>query len=409
MKTKPLGAPRAPSQEAIREELEKRGWALSALSEAAAALARANSTELLIQEVCEAIAAQGPYVLAWVGRAENDAFRTVKVVGAAGSAVGYISNILVSWSESEITGRGPAGSCIRNNKTSVVIDGETDSGFEAWRQRAKEFGIRSVIGCPIPDGFTGMPFGSLMVYSKVPNTFGASEVQLFESLAKEIGFGLRSIERQHKLDDQIHEKELTQERLSTALRSTIEAMSKTMEWRDPYTAGHQKRVASISMAIARKLGWENERIQALYMAAMVHDIGKMAVPSEVLTKPSRLTDLEMQLVQGHVEAGYQILKDIPFPWPIADMVHQHHERLDGSGYPNHLQGDQICEEARVLAVADTIEAMATHRPYRPAKGLVAALDEVRVEAGIKLDARVVDAAFKLLTGENELQKIIDTQ
>ncbi|WP_251374365.1 HD domain-containing phosphohydrolase [Polynucleobacter sp. MWH-Aus1W21] len=397
------------SQEEIQTELEKRGWAISALSEAAAALARANSTELLIQEVCEAIASQGPYVLAWVGRAEDDTFKTVKVMGAAGAAAGYIKNIVVSWSEAEQTGRGPAGSSIRNNKTSVVVDGEIDPGFIAWRERAKEFGIRSAIGCPIPDGVSGIPFGVLLAYSKIPNTFGASEVQLFESLAKEIGFGLRSIERQHKLDDQIHEKELTQERLSTALRSTIEAMSKTMEWRDPYTAGHQKRVASISMAIARKLGWENERIQALYMAAMVHDIGKMAVPSEILTKPSRLNDIEMQLVQGHVEAGYQILKDIPFPWPIAEMVHQHHERLDGSGYPNGLKGDEICEEARVLAVADTIEAMATHRPYRPAKGLAAALDEIRIEAGTQLDAKVVDAAFKLLDGENELQKIIDTQ
>ena len=409
MKTKPLGVPLTTTQEAIQEELEKRGWALSALSEAAAALARANSTELLIQEVCDAIASQGPYVLAWVGRAEDDAFKTVKVVGAAGAAAGYIKNIVVSWSQAEQTGRGPAGSCIRNNKTSVVVDSEMDSGFIAWRERAREFGIRSAVGCPIPDGISGMPFGVLLVYSKVPNTFGASEVQLFESLAKEIGFGLRSIERQHKLDDQIHEKELTQERLSTALRSIIEAMSKTMEWRDPYTAGHQKRVASISMAIGRQLGWDNERLQALYMAAMVHDIGKMAVPSEILTKPSRLTDLEMQMVQGHVEAGYQILKDIPFPWPIAEMVHQHHERLDGSGYPNGLKGDEICEEARVLAVADTIEAMATHRPYRPAKGLAAALDEIRIEAGTKLDTKVVDAAFKLLNGENELQKIIDTQ
>ena len=165
----------------------------------------------------------------------------------------------------------------------------------------------------------------------------------------------------------------------------------------------------ISMAIGRQLGWNDERIQTIYMAAMVHDIGKMAVPSEILTKPSRLTDLEMKLVQEHVEAGYQILKDIPFPWPIADMVRQHHERLDGSGYPRKLMGDQICEEGRVLAVADTLEAMATHRPYRPAKGLPAALEEIKAESGIKLDAKVVDAAFKLIEGENELQKIIDTQ
>jgi len=393
----------------LREELEKRNWALSAFSEAAATLARAESTDLLIQEVCSAIANQGPYILSWVGRAENDPFKTVKVIGAAGPASKYLKNIVVSWSEDELTGRGPAGVCIRTNQPSIVIDSETDLGFTSWRERAEEFGIRSAIGCPIPDGVTGTPYGSLLVYSKVPNAFGDNEVQLFQSLANEIGFGLRSIERQHKLDDQIHEKELTQERLASSLRATIEAMSKTMEWRDPYTAGHQKRVAMISMAIGRQLGWNDERIQAIYMAAMVHDIGKMAIPSEILTKPSRLTDLEMQLVQEHAEAGYQILKDIPFPWPIAEMVHQHHERLDGSGYPKKLTGDQICEEARVLAVADTIEAMATHRPYRPSKGLNVAIEEIKLEAGIQLDAKVVEAACQLLNGENELQKIIDTQ
>ncbi|MBU3615640.1 HD domain-containing protein [Polynucleobacter sp. JS-Polo-80-F4] len=389
--------------------MEKRGWALSAFSEAAATLARATSTELLIQEVCDAIALLGPYKLAWVGEAVHDEFKTVRVVGAAGSAVGYIENIVVSWSETESTGSGPAGKSIRSNQTYVVVDGELDPGFITWRERAKQFGIRSVIGCPIPDGQDDIPYGSLLVYSTLPNSFGDSEIKLFEGLAKEIGFGLRSIERQHKLDDQIHEKELTQERLAGALRATIEAMSKTMEWRDPYTAGHQKRVAMISMAIARQLGWDDERIQALYMAAMVHDIGKMAVPSEILTKPSRLNDIEMQLVQGHVEAGYQILKDIPFPWPIAEMVYQHHERLDGSGYPNKLVGEQICEEARVLAVADTIEAMATHRPYRPAKGLNAALEEIKAESGDKLDVKVVEAALKLIENDNELQNIVENQ
>ena len=211
------------------------------------------------------------------------------------------------------------------------------------------------------------------------------------------------------MDDEIHEKELTQERLAGALRATIEAMARTMEWRDPYTAGHQKRVASIATAIAKKMGWGDTAIQALYMAAMVHDIGKVAVPSEILTKPTRLTDLEMQMVQGHVESGYQILKDIPFPWPIADMVRQHHERLDGSGYPHGLKGDQICQEARILAVADTIEAMATHRPYRPARGLAAAMDEVRAEAGEKLDIKVVDAAFEVFNSNGEMQELIEAQ
>lgn len=396
----------------VQRELEKRGWALSALSEAAATLARADSVDLLVQEVCAAIASQGPYILAWVGRAEDDEDKTVRVISAHGTAIDYLNEIKVSWSEHEPSGLGPAGTAIRSGQPSVVADSELDEGFTVWRIRAREFGIRSAIGCPIPNGesladMTHHPYGALLVYSKVPNAFGPSEVQLFLSLAREIGFGLRSIERQRKLDDLIHEKELVQERLASSLRATIEAMSRTMEWRDPYTAGHQKRVAFIAMAIAKRLGWDDERIQSLYMAAMVHDIGKVAVPSEILTKPTYLTTLEMQMVQGHVESGFQILKDIPFPWPIAEMVHQHHERLDGSGYPRGLKGDQICMEARILAVADTIEAMATHRPYRPARGLQAAMSAIRAEAGLRLDEKVVDAAFELFNSENELQKLIE--
>lgn len=397
----------ASPKESINTELEKRAWALSALSEAAAALARADSVDLLVAEVCGAIVSQDPYILAWVGRAEDDANKSVTVIGGSGSALSYIQNITVSWSDQNISGLGPGGVCIRTGVSNVISDSEIDEGFVAWKVRAREYGIRSAVGCPIPSIDGGHPYGCLLVYSKVPRAFGDSEVQLFESLAQEIGFGLRSIERQHKLDDQIREKQLTQERLADALRATIEAMARTMEWRDPYTAGHQKRVAMIATAIAKKMGIDDEGTQALYMAAMVHDIGKVAVPAEILTKPTRLTELEMKLVQQHVESGYQILKDIPFPWPIADMVRQHHERLDGSGYPNGLKGDEICLEARILSVADTIEAMATHRPYRPARGLNAAMDEIRAEAGTKLDARVVDAAFSLLDQKGTLQSLVE--
>lgn len=386
-------------------DLQKQRWALSAFAEAAAALARAESTNLLIQEVCSAIAAQGPYVLAWVGKAEDDENKTVKFLGGAGEAIAYTNEVQVSWSDQQASGLGPAGVVIRTGQSCIIEDTQTDDNFLAWRKLSENFGIRSAMGAPIPDG-GDHPFGVLLVYSKIPSAFAPTDAILFESLAKEIGFGLRAIERQHQLDDQIHEKELIQERLATSLRATIEAMSRTMEWRDPYTAGHQKRVAEISMAIARKLQWHEERVQALYMAAMVHDIGKMSVPSEILTKPSRLTSIEMQLVQGHVDSGYQILKDIPFPWPIADMVRQHHERLDGSGYPQGLKGDQISPEGRILAVADTIEAMSSHRPYRPGLGLDAAMKEIRAEAGSKLDASIVDAVFAL-ESEQVLQKILE--
>ena len=181
-----------------------------------------------------------------------------------------------------------------------------------------------------------------------------------------------------------------------------------MEWRDPYTAGHQRPVALICAEIGKKLGWKQERIEGVYLAAMVHDIGKVAVPSEILTKPTKLTDIEMMLVREHVETGYQILKDIPFPWPIAEMVRQHHERLDGTGYPKNLKSEQILEEAKVLAVADIIEAMASYRPYRPGLGLSAALNEIRATAGIQLDKAIVEAACALETENHTLEKILSS-
>jgi putative nucleotidyltransferase with HDIG domain len=362
---------------------------------------------MLIAEVCDAITSQSPYLLAWVGKAEDDKEKTIKVLGGAGKALDYIEKIAVSWSDQHVTGLGPAGLAVRSNQITIVVDTEVDPGFIVWQDLAKKYGIRSAIACPIADG-ADHPFGVLVVYSAVPNAFGTEEAKLFESLAHELSFGLRAIERQHQLDDQIHQKELVQERLAGALKATIEAMSRTMEWRDPYTAGHQKRVALISAAIAKKLGLDNEQIEALYMAAMVHDLGKVAVPAEILTKPSRLTDLEMKMVQGHAESGYQILKDIPFPYPIAEMVYQHHERLDGSGYPRALKGDAICLEARILAVADTIEAMATHRPYRPGRGLDVAIKEVMAEAGSKLDQGIANAVFELYSDGKTLHDIIES-
>ena len=165
--------------------------------------------------------------------------------------------------------------------------------------------------------------------------------------------------------------------MRASLTSTVEVMSKTMELRDPYTAGHQKNVATISCFIANKLGWSPDLIYGLRLAAMIHDIGKIAIPSEILTKPSKLSEFEGKLLQEHPENGYQLLKDIDFPWPIAEIVRQHHERIDGSGYPRGLKGDQILPEAQVLAVADTIEAMYSHRPYRPGLGLPSAIQVIK--------------------------------
>ncbi len=191
-------------------------------------------------------------------------------------------------------------------------------------------------------------------------------------------------------------------KLNRALAGTVTTMSKAMELRDPYTAGHQARVAQIACAIAKELGWGDDRITGLRMAGLVHDIGKIGIPSEILTKPSALSEFEEKLVQLHPEHGYGLLKDIEFPWTIADMVRQHHERMDGSGYPLGLKGEDILPEARVLAVADMLEALSTHRPYRAARGLPFALDLIKGESGKQLDSEVVSAAVRLFEGKESL-------
>lgn len=182
-----------------------------------------------------------------------------------------------------------------------------------------------------------------------------------------------------------------------ALAQTVQAIALTVEKRDPYTAGHQQRVAHFAMAVAEELSLPPNDIEGLYFAGTLHDIGKISLPQEILTRPGRLMPLEYELIKTHSAIGYDIVKEISFPWPIAQMIRQHHERLDGTGYPDGLKGDDILLGARILAVADVVESMNAHRPYRPALGLDAALREVHQFSGSKYDSTVVDAATRLLT------------
>lgn len=176
---------------------------------------------------------------------------------------------------------------------------------------------------------------------------------------------------------------------------TIHALARICEKRDPYTSGHQERVSNLAVAIGRELGLDERRLEGLALGARIHDIGKIYIPAEILNRPGRLTPAECQIIKTHSEVGFEIVKDIEFPWPIREIIIQHHERLDGSGYPNGLKGDEIILEARILAVADTVEAMSAHRPYRPAVGLPSALNLIRLESGRLYDPDAVEACLKL--------------
>jgi PAS domain S-box-containing protein len=195
-----------------------------------------------------------------------------------------------------------------------------------------------------------------------------------------------------KAQDQVQE---TLEKLRRSLNATIHAMALTVEVRDPFTSGHHRRVADLARAIATEMKVSKDQIDGIRAAGAIHDLGKICVPAEILSKPGKLNSSEFDLIKAHPKVAYDILKDIEFPWPVALIVHQHHERLDGSGYPQGLKGDHILLEARIIAVADVVEAMSSHRPYRPSLGLENALEEIATHRGSYYDPKVVDACTRL--------------
>jgi HD-GYP domain-containing protein (c-di-GMP phosphodiesterase class II) len=194
-----------------------------------------------------------------------------------------------------------------------------------------------------------------------------------------------------------NEIDQTVEKLRKALGATVQTIAQMVEIRDPYTAGHQRRVADLARAIADEMGLSERQIDGIRIAGIIHDLGKIYVPAEILSKPGRITDLEYSLIKTHPQAGYDILKNIDFSWPIAQIVLQHHERIDGSGYPLGLFGEDILMEAKILAVADVVEAIASHRPYRPSPGIDKALEEISGNKGTLYDPQIVVACVKLFT------------
>ncbi|MCF7858412.1 MAG: HD-GYP domain-containing protein [Candidatus Cloacimonetes bacterium] len=183
--------------------------------------------------------------------------------------------------------------------------------------------------------------------------------------------------------------------LQKATEDIVRAMSYTSEIRDPYTAGHQKKVCELAEAIANEMAISEEQMQGVKFASMIHDIGKISIPSDILSKPGKIGATEFEVIKVHSQTGYELLDRINFPWPISDIVHQHHERLDGTGYPEGLQEKDILLEAKIIAVADTVEAMTSHRPYRPALGIDQALEEIVNNKGTHFDSRVVDSCVRI--------------
>jgi PAS domain S-box-containing protein len=376
----------------LKNERERRltaqNWALSAYAFAALALGRVHSSEsLLLQAICEAITRESIYVLAWVGIAEEGPEKKIRIAASAGKAIHYLDGLNLSWSEDEAWGKAPTGICIRTNTLQITDDTRTSPAFALWHERARQFVIRSSVSIPlrIEDGW----HGALIVYAATPNAFEAPAIEVLQHLAEQIVHAVHALDQGVALQAGEDSLANLQKKLTEALSAMVAPMVAAMEMRDPYTAGHESRVADIAVAIGTEMGWTQEQLHGLQVAAQVHDIGKISIPAEILTKPTRLTAGEWGMIREHPQTAYTILKGIPFAWPIAEIVHQHHERLDGSGYPQGLKGDAILPEAKVLAVADMVEAMASHRPYRPAIKMGVVLKQIETEAGSLLDAETV--------------------
>jgi putative nucleotidyltransferase with HDIG domain len=207
-----------------------------------------------------------------------------------------------------------------------------------------------------------------------------------------------SRQRQDSLAEALHQSR-------RALIQTVHAISAVAARRDHYTARHQRRVATLALAIGRELRMAEDVLEGLYLGALIHDIGKVAIPSEVLTKPARLTAEEFALIRTHVRVGCEILESVILPWPVHAIVGQHHERLDGSGYPKGLRGEEIAPEARIVAVADVFQALCDYRPYRAALGIGTALEEIERGVGVTFDAEVVSALASLLARESETEAV----
>jgi len=367
--------------------------ALATVSAVNRQLVYATDENRLLQVICQAIVEQRGYRMASVGYAQQDAYKTIKIMASAGHDDDYLKTAQLSWAEND-HGMGPSGRAIRSGKTQLCPDIAHDPLFLPWRDAALQRGYAASIALPLANG-NGNVFGILTVYAEEVNAFSPTEIDLLEEMAGDLAFGVRTLHTRSERDLAMAQNQQYVAQLQESLDSTVRAIAGIVELRDPYTAGHQTRVADLAAAIARHIGLADDKVQAIHLASTVHDLGKIKIPAEILSKPGLLSDLEYRLIQTHAEAGYDILKDINFPWPIAQIVLQHHERIDGSGYPQKLKGDAIMLEARILGVADVVEAMSSHRPYRAALGTEAALEEIAKHRGSSFDPQVVDACLNL--------------
>lgn len=343
-----------------------------------------TTAKALIAQMCKVLVSSGGFQAAWVGFTPVKSENLIHPIAAEG-----IDNEYFDTMNSNIEKKDPNWLVLKgiySHELFVCQDLQQDEQDLLERELALKYSFNSMAVIPIKS-LKMTPY-ILVVYGHANYDLTDDLIALLQNLASDIAFGIDNLEAHTD-----HLKLL--EKIDKSLNNTISAIASMVEQRDPYTAGHQRRVADLAVAIATDMGLSSEQIMGLQMACVVHDIGKIHIPAEILSKPNLLTDAEYEIIKTHPKAGWEVLKNIDFPWPVAEMVYQHHERLDGSGYPRGLKDNEILLESRILMVADVVDAMSSHRPYRPSLGIFPALQEIMQHKETLYDERVVDACVKL--------------
>jgi len=371
--------------------------ALKTLSSVNLVMIQAENEEDLLQSVCQRIVDMAGYAMAWVGYLQEDTQQTIKVMASAGKDDGYLSKLHLSLQD-PVYGNGPAAAAIRTGQPLNLKDFKKDDIIKPWLSEALQRGFRS--GMAVPLIADGKAFGVMCIYSSETFQFDSEEEILILEMINDLVYAVLSLRNRIEKMQTAEELRKSLEKMHQILMQAVSSLGNTADIRDPYTAGHQRKVAQLASAIAGEMGMTEDQIEGISVMGKLHDVGKIYVPIEILNRSSKLSEIEFALVKAHSQAGFNIVRDIEFPWPVAEVILQHHERMNGSGYPRGMNGKDIFMEARILGVADVVEAIASHRPYRPALGIESALEEIALNRGILYDPAVVDACLKLFNEKN---------
>ena len=368
-----------------QDALTRVNHALKVLICANEVLVRTASEQELLDQTCQTLVETGGYRLAWIGLSEKRPAMAVRAVARRNGSAGWPGPPVKDRAEL-VSDHAAIEAVLDSGKPAVSQDIAADRRDHGRAPGGILPADGARILLPLLEG--AKAFGVLALYAAAPGVFTPDEVNLLVQLAEDLSYGIVALRERVR-------REEGEKRLRRSMEAAVQAIASTLEMRDPYTAGHQRDVARLAVAIAHELDIPEDEIEGIYLASVVHDIGKIRIPIDILSKPAPLTKLEYELIQTHPQVGYDIVKNVDFPWPVAQMVLQHHERLDGSGYPAGLKDAGILKGAKILAVADVVQAMSGRRPYRDVHGETAALAEIERGRGRLYDAASVDACLRL--------------